>query len=187
MMRSAALTLAATLALGATAQAAPAGWKHFTDGAMGYTIAYPPHWTIDTHYETDVLGPGHEIKGVSFTIPDSFQPGTNLSHNDTRLSVESLPGRACKPSQFVDPAEHIHGLKADGRRYLAATSEDAGAGNFYETDVFLVDGASPCIAVRYFVHSTNIGAYDPGTIKAFDEKKLIAVFDAIRATLKLGK
>jgi len=39
--------------------------------------------------------------------------------------------------------------------------------------------------VRYFIHSTNIGNYDPGTIKAFDQAALVARFDAIRKTLRL--
>ncbi len=172
--------LAATCAC-SLAQAAP--WKHYTEPTLGWTIAYPAGWKIDTQYASIDKG----IKGVSFAIPDGYQPGTNLSHDNTLLSVESLPGQDCTPSQFVDPAEDVHTVHADGRTYTAASSGDAGAGNFYDVSIFVVNGTSPCIAVRYLVHSTNIGAYDPGTIKAFDAAKLTAAFDAIRATLKFGK
>jgi hypothetical protein len=170
-----------------SAAAAPAGWRHYTNTGLGYTIAYPANWKIDTQYVNGALGPGREIHGVAFTIPESFEPGTNLSHNDTALSVESLPGHNCQPAQFVDPAEDVHTLHADGRTYTVASSGDAGAGNRYDTQVFVVDGTSPCIAVRYFIHYTAVENFDPGSVKAFDRAKLIAAFDAIRATLKLGK
>ncbi|MEJ0041342.1 MAG: hypothetical protein WDM81_03645 [Rhizomicrobium sp.] len=134
----------------------------------------------------DALGPGRAIKGVAFQIPASLAAGTNLG-GDTKLSVESLPGRDCTPAQFVDPAENAHRLDADGRVYSVATSADAGAGNRYETTVFVLDGTSPCLAVRYFIHSSAIENFDPGTVKPFDRAKLAAAFDRIRATLTLGK
>ncbi|HEX4301613.1 MAG TPA: hypothetical protein VHZ78_02385 [Rhizomicrobium sp.] len=180
-MKFAASVFLASVFACSSAQATP--WKHYTEPTLGWTIAYPADWKIDTHYSSV----DKAIAGVSFAIPDGYQPGTNLSHDNTLLSVESLPGQNCTPGQFVDPAEDVHTVHADGRTYSAATSGDAGAGNFYDTSIFVVDGTSPCIAVRYLVHSTNVGAYDPGTIKAFDAAKLTAAFNAIRATLKFGK
>ncbi|MEI9993990.1 MAG: hypothetical protein WDM91_05320 [Rhizomicrobium sp.] len=180
------LVLSALLATGLAAQAAPHGWKHYTDAMLGYTIAYPPGWSIDTHYVSAALGPDREIHGVAFTIPAGTAAGTNLG-TDSKLSVESLPGSGCQPSQFVDPADDVHRVHADGRIYTAATSEDAGAGNRYETQIFVIDGTSPCVAVRYFIHSAAIGNFDPGTVKAFDRAGLLAAFDRIRATLTLGK
>ncbi|MEJ0025265.1 MAG: hypothetical protein WDN01_04470 [Rhizomicrobium sp.] len=178
------LALAALLAGTAAAPAAPT--RHFTEPTLGYAIAYPANWTIDTHYVFDALGPGRDIKGVAFQIPASLAAGTNLG-GDTRLSVESLPGRDCAPAQFVDPAENVHTLHADGRVYDVATSADAGAGNRYETTVFVLEGTSPCLAVRYFIHYSAIENFDPGTVKPFDRATLTAAFDRIRATLTLGK
>jgi len=180
----AALCIVAMLAGAAAAQAA--AWIRYTEPRLGYTIAYPADWSIDTHYVYDQLGPGREIKGVAFTIPASLTAGTNLG-GDTKLSVESLPGKACTPGQFVDPAENLRKVRADGRTYTAASSEDAGAGNRYETQIFVLDGTSPCLAVRYFIHYSAIENFDPGTVKAFDRARLIAAFDRIRATLNLGK
>ena len=172
--------LAGLLAAVAAAHASP----RYTDPALGYTIRYPANWSIDTHYVYDALGPGKEIKGVAFTIPAAMTQGTNLG-GDTKLSVESLPGDHCTPAQFVDPAEHVHTLRADGRVYTAASSEDAGAGNRYETRIFVAKGT--CLAVRYFIHYSAIENFDPGTVKPFDRVRLVAAFDRIRATLTLGK
>jgi hypothetical protein len=185
MMKRLVLTVA-TAVLAMTASAQAASWKHYTNATLGYSIAYPASWSIDTGYVNAAMGPGHDIHGVSFTIPASLAAGTNLG-GDTKLSVESLPGSNCAPSGFVDPADNVHAIHADGRTYTAATSQDAGAGNRYETDIFVVNGTSPCLAVRYFIHSTAIGNYDPGTVEEFDAAKLTAAFDRIRATLKLGK
>lgn len=169
-----------------TAQAAPAGWRHYTDRQLGYEISYPPGWSIDTHYVSVSLGPDHEIHGVAFTIPAAMTRGTNLG-SDTKLSVESIPGHGCKPAQFVDPADDVHRTRENGLTWTVASSSDAGAGNRYETTVFVADKTSPCLAVRYFIHSSAIGNFDPGTVKEFDHARLVAAFDRIRATLKLGK
>jgi hypothetical protein len=179
-----AIVMCLALSFAGAAQASP--WKHYSDTGLGYTIAYPANWSIDTHYVYDQLGPGKEIKGVAFQIPAGLAAGTNLGE-DTRLSVESLPGTACTPGQFVDPAESVHTLRADHRVYTAASSGDAGAGNRYETQVFVVAGTSPCLAVRYFVHSSAIENFDPGTVRPFDRAKLMRAFDDIRATLTFGK
>ncbi len=63
---------------------------------------------------------------------------------------------------------------------------DAGAGNFYEETIYAVVGTQRCLAIRYFIHSTNIGNYDPGTVRAFDEKALIATFDKIRDSFRIS-
>jgi len=178
---------AVVVSLAPCANSAAAGWHTYADSKLHYSVSYPDGWKVDPNFVSVSLGPDHEIKGVAFVIPESIGRGTNLSHNDTELSVESIPGANCKPRQFVDPADDVHSLKADGRTYSVATSGDAGAGNLYETMLFVVDGTSPCIAVRYFIHSTNIQNYDPGTVRAFNRERLIERFDEIRRTLKLSR
>jgi hypothetical protein len=64
--------------------------------------------------------------------------------------------------------------------------QDAGAGNLYDVAIFALPGSNPCLAVRYTIHSTNIGNYDPGTVKPFDRTGLIKTFATIRRTLRLN-
>ena len=66
-----------------------------------------------------------------------------------------------------------------GVTYEVLYSTGAGAGNFYEETVYLL---SHCQAIRYFIHSSNIYNYDPGTIKEFDHDALIKTFDQVRRT-----
>lgn len=185
MKTSIALVAGLTMAALSTQAGAGTAWPRYTDAQLGWSMSYPAGWKVNPRYVSVSLGPDHEIHGVSFDIPDSVQPGTNVSHNDTGVSVESIPGKACKPSQFVNPAQNVRKLKADGRVYSAAESGDAAMGNRYDTDLFVIEGTSPCIAVRYFIHTTVFENYEPGSIKRFNRASLIATFNRMRATLTL--
>jgi len=180
---SAAGSSAGPPASSAPASPDPAGWTRYK--STGFSIATPPGWTVDTGYDYQELGPGQDIHGVSFTIPASLAKGTNLSSN-SYISVETLPSlKTCTASPFLSGAEAKPSVTQNGVTFSVAEATQGAAGNFYDETVYAAKGTSPCIAVRYFIHSTNIGNYDPGTIKAFDGAALLAQFDAIRKTLVL--
>ncbi len=162
----------------------PAGWRTYRDQNLDFSISYPRRWTVDKSYVYAGLGPDREIRGVAFRIPPGLARGTNLSSNLTAVSLESVngPGR-CEAGRFLSDPQNVHSIVENGTTYSTAQSEDAGAGNFYSETVFALVGSSPCLAIRYFIHSTNIANYDPGTIRKFDHVKLEAKFDQIRRTL----
>lgn len=167
---------------------APDGWMTFASTEFGFSLRYPPGYTINGGYVYQGLGPGQDITGVSFTIPASMAEGTNLS-DDTRISVETLPDApACTADHFLPagaPAPTT--VTENGTQYSMASLDDAGAGNLYGETVYALVGTAPCLAVRSFIHSTNIANYDPGTVTAFDEAALVAQFGAIRKTLIVGQ
>lgn len=161
----------------------PAGWNIYSDPARGFTIYYPKDYSFVANYKYELLGPGDEIRGVSFTIPESYTVGTNLS-SDTRLSIETMPLlSACSASPFLSSPGHLEMISEDGVEYSYADSMGAAAGNLYEEKIYAVPGSSPCTALRYMIHSSNIHNYDPGSVEEFDKKKLLDEFDAIRKTL----
>lgn len=167
---------------------AAADWGSFASSEFGFSLRYPPGYTVDGGYVYQGLGPGMDITGVAFTVPSEMTQGTNLS-NDTRLSVESLPeASSCTADRFLPEGASTPGeVTENGTDYSTASLNDAGAGNLYEETVFALVGTSPCLAVRYFIHSTNLANYDPGTVTAFDKEDLMAQFDAIRKTLIVGQ
>lgn len=177
-VRQTGIAALALVAAAGMADAAPAGWKTYTDAKAGWSIAYPANLVVDAGYKF----PYPETPGVSFAVPQSYTQGTNL--NEAWLSVETVPGTNCKPDKFADGPEDIRTLKADGRTYITATASDSGMMQQRNSTLFVVSGT--CTAVRYFVHSTERSVMDPPP-KQFDEAKLTRLFDRMRATLTLKK
>ena len=187
MRRTASVLIWAVAACAASTCAADAvPWKTYTDQVLGFTISDPSDWKVDPRYVYAGFGPDHDIHGIAFEIPQSMTRGTNLSPSMTAVSVESVPnGSKCDASRFIPEPQDLKTLHNAGRIWSTANTQDAGAGNFYDIAVFALTGTSPCLAVRYTIHSTNIGNYDPGTVKEFDRDKLIKTFSAIRRSLRL--
>jgi len=163
----------------------PMGWRTFGDARIGFSIAYPEGWQADATYVYPMRIEGRELHGVSFSVPEALRAHTNLA-TDTRLSVESVTGaKVCDARNFVDSPENELTENDGGHTWSVASTGDAGAGNFYDETVYALAGSSPCLAIRYFVHSTNIANYDPGAVRQFDRRALITMFGRIRSTLTL--
>jgi len=149
-----------------------------------FSVRTPNGYATDESYVYQALGPGKDIKGVKFTIPESLAEGTNLSR-DSYLSVEQAPDADyCAADLFLDLPGR--GMATDGKQ-LVASSTGAAAGNRYDEVVYAIVGTKPCVAVRYFIHYGVIENYPEGSVRAFDREALVKEFDAIRSTLLLAQ
>lgn len=163
----------------------PPGWRTFGDARTGFSIAYPEGWTVDSHYVYPMRLEGRELHGVSFSVPEALRAHSNLAA-DSRLTVESISGiKPCDARHFVATPENELTENDGGHTWSVANAGDAGAGNFYDETVYALEGSSPCLAIRYFIHSTNIANYDPGAVQQFDRRALVTMFGRIRSTLTL--
>lgn len=155
----------------------------YANSAEGFSIRYPEGVTIDDSYRYQAGGPGKDIGGTRFTIPTALTAGTNLSQ-DSYLSIEEIPQtKTCDAVLFLDQGEPSHLIKEENKDYSVASSVGAAAGNRYEETVYALPDTNPCVAVRYFVHYGALQNYPTGTVKEFDKKALLELFDAMRRTL----
>ena len=158
----------------------------YASSSMAISFTYPSNYMLVEPYEYPFGDTGKVISGVALMVPVAMATGTNLSA-DTRISVEQLPNaRNCSADIFI--LENVVATEATdgGVTYSVATSSSAGAGNLYEETVYALPDSTPCTAVRYVVHSTQLANYLAGEVQAFDRAALIASFDSIRRSLKVG-
>lgn len=162
----------------------------YESGSDGFSIRYPSGYTANPSYAYQELGPGKDIHGVSFTIPQATAAGTNLGQ-DSYVSVEELPqAKQCSADLFLGQGmdgTNVTTVTDGGTEYSVASSTGAGAGNRYEETVYALPGTNPCIAVRYFIHYSVIENYPPGAVVAFDHQALTDQFAAIRRTLTIDQ
>ena len=152
-----------------------------------YSIKYPGNFSANSGYAYDQFGPKKLIQGVKFLIPGTMATGTNLSASDTGISVEQLPNaKKCTGDIYLTANVTARNLTENGTDYSFASSSGVAAGNFYEEEVYALATSTPCTAVRYFIHSANIGNYEPGTAQEYDRSALMSAFDKIRASLVLN-
>lgn len=150
-----------------------------------FSVVYPRDFTVDDSYVYDQVNPKKPISGVKFTVPGGMATGTNLS-SDSYVSVEWLPrAKNCTGDIYLAANVKPSSVNENGVEYSRATSSGAGAGNIYDEMVYALSGSSPCTALRYFIHSSNISNYEPGAVREFDRDTLLQAFDKIRQSLLL--
>jgi membrane-bound inhibitor of C-type lysozyme len=151
---------------------------------LGFAIKYPKTYTLSESYMYQGLGE-EGIPGIKVSVPESVKNDTNLSA-DSGVSIEYVPNvENCSASIFLFGNPVASTITDGGVTYSVAYASDAAAGNHYEERVYALAGANPCIAVRYFIHSTEIANYPEGTKEEFDRAALLAQFDKIRRSLTL--
>jgi hypothetical protein len=159
----------------------------FASTTMGIAINYPLSYTADPLFVDTSFGPKKPIHGVKFSIPQTMATGTNLSA-DSGVIVEQLPrAKNCTGDIFVYDNVKATPLTENGVNYSVASTTGAGAGNLYEEYVYAILGSDPCTAVRYYIHSSNIGNYPQGSVREFDKAALLSSFDEIRSSLVLSR
>ena len=150
-----------------------------------FSLVYPSEYSVDEEYTYDAFK-GKPVAGVKFSVPASISEGTNLS-SDTGVSVEWLPrANKCTGDIYVLPNVRATSLVVGSTTYSVATTSEAAAGNLYEEQVFAIADSKPCTAVRYFIHSSNIGNFEPGVAVEFNRDALLREFDNIRDSLEFN-
>lgn len=154
------------------------------------------------------------ISGVSLTYPDTFAPAISVygnyktnpeltlhlidskSYEKTNLSEAYLfisstsdsqvVATCTEPNQSGGGPEQILGDEViNGFTFVHSTSDGAGAGNYYQQEIYRMVNKNVCHEVIYFIHSTNVGNYTPGTVTEFDRDALTQKFYDIFSTFTI--
>ncbi|MEK7612919.1 MAG: hypothetical protein AAB449_02105 [Patescibacteria group bacterium] len=160
--------------------------KTFASSTMGISFDYAPEFTLNDAYAYTGFS-GKPIRGVSVAVPLAMATGTTLSAG-TYVSVEQLPrANLCTGDIFITANVRPTDVMENGVEYSVASSSGAAAGNRYVETVYALKGSKPCTAVRYYIHSTDVGNYPVGTVREFDQAALISAFDTVRRTLLIAQ
>ncbi|HWO07508.1 MAG TPA: hypothetical protein VNM40_02900 [Candidatus Paceibacterota bacterium] len=155
----------------------------YASSTMGISVTYPQSFTVQDPYAYTAFE-GKPISGIQFRVPASMTEGTNLIA-DSGVSIEQLPrARNCTGDIYLLANVRAQDVTDGGRTYSLATTTSTTTGNVYEELVYAIPGSSPCTAIRYFLHSSQIANFATGT-RMFDRAAVIAAFDEIRRSLVL--
>jgi hypothetical protein len=172
-----------------------AKWQTSRNDAGGFSIAYPLDFAIT---ESSLAAPttdwrvnGNGTVGNAFfelNIPKAFESQTNFG--DAKLTVGASKNASAVVNCLVSdpsgiPANATSTEVINGIAFTVFHSNDAGAGNFYETTSYRTVRAGQCWAIEYTIHSSQIGNYPPEYgLQPFDKAKLTDVLDRIVSTFK---
>jgi len=157
-------------------------WKTYNSPYL--SVNYPESFVIDTSYIYNLLGEGRGIKGISFTVPQSVKEATNLV--EAYISVEWMPTkRNCHAKNFAANTLLDSSTIENGVHFTIAYNSEGAAGSIYEETVYSRISEKYCYGIRLFIHSSNIGNYDPGTVKEYDRTRLDQIFKKMRNSFKI--
>lgn len=165
--------------------------KQYRDPDGAFILTYPAAFTISgrevpdespTSWSFFSESSGRVLARVK--VPRNYMPNTNFSEAwfTVGSSNEARAIETCGKKISANTGQRlIVGHKEiDGFEFVSFFSNDAAAGNRYDTFGYqtLIDG--DCYSLEYTIHYTNIQNYDPSSgIKQFDNVALIQKFDAM--------
>jgi len=151
---------------------------------------------------------------ISLTYPDTFAPAIPVVGNyksdpdltlhfiDTEIydktnlgevylfvssaSDAQIVASCTDPNQNGGGPEQLVGNEVvNAFTFVYSTSEGAGAGNYYEQEIYRMLKKDVCYEVIYFIHYTNIGNYPPGAVTEFDRNAILQRLDSVFSTFNV--
>ncbi len=152
--------------------------------------------------------------GLSLTYPDTFAPALPVAGNyktDPELTLQFIDSKAyektnlsevylfvsstaeaqtvatcTEPNQSGGGPEYPAGDEVvNGLTFVHSTSEGAGAGNYYQQEIYRTVHQNVCYEVIYYIHYTNASNYTPGTVTEFDRDAVMQQLDGVFSTFTI--
>jgi membrane-bound inhibitor of C-type lysozyme len=167
--------------------------KSFTDQGKTFTFTYPSAFAISgggVGYSTDwmVNATTSGLLLVKATLPSSFEPKTNFA--DATFTVGTSPdptavAECLTVAESGGSAPQKSTVTINGVPYAKFITNDAGAGNLYETTSYRTVRNNQCYAIEYTIHSSQLANYPPSAgISAFDQARVVSALESIVQSFK---
>ena len=154
-----------------------------------------PQGTVTLRYSDEFAPitsvPTGDFKGtpslvLQFIRPDFYHPTTNLGEAYFLLSSMTDAQKVATCTQPLPQLETIQGQKNfNGYTFTQSETVGVGAGNIYDQVIYRTAYNNVCYEAVFYMHSSNIGNYTPGTVVEFDRAALIQKFEGILSTINL--
>ena len=162
-----------------------------TEEYIAYELKYPRDFDIFRGEQAigGTLGPTRSRVQIAFPADALEAPRTNFS--EAYLTVSILYD-ATEETCFADLAggrenSALSGRKTiNGQEFRMGETMGAAAGNFYESKVYRTLYRGRCYEIEETLHTTNIGVYEPGTVREFDAEKAWTILHDIRDTFRVS-
>lgn len=153
--------------------------SQYASSTMRFSLSYPIDFTLQEPYAYTRVSASKPINGVKFAVPLALTQGTNLAP-DSGISVEQLPRASrCSADIYLLANVRATSMTEGATTYSVATSSETKEGETYDEVVYAYPSSSPCIAVRYFMHTTAAST----STTPFNRALVLAAFEEIRRSV----
>ncbi len=157
------------------------GFQYFQyNSTTGLSVTYPDTFALALpvrgNYKTD------PVLALQFIDSELFEK-TNLSEVYLLVSSTSdaqTVATCTEPNQSGGGPEYpAENEIINGLTFVHTTTEDAGAGNYYQQEIYRTVYNNACYEVIFFVHFTNASNYTPGTVTEFNRDAVMRNLEAV--------
>jgi hypothetical protein len=166
------------------------GFQYFDfKSATGLSLTYPdtfaPALPVQGNYKTDPVLTLHLIE------TDLYEK-TNLSEVYLMFSSSTdanVVATCTEPNQNGGggPENPAGEETVNGLTFVHTTTDGAGAGNYYQQEIFRTVYNNACNEVIFFIHYTNAGNYAPGTVTEFNRDAVMKNLEAVLSMIAVNK
>lgn len=152
----------------------------YTNTAEGFSM-YRPATTESKTTSFESYLPLTQTPVVAFTIPNTMFEKTNLGEAGIYVGATTTPliTSLCmipdaSQGEVASSTRTINDVSFD-----VFTSNDAGAGNYYDRTALRTMYNGTCYEIVEMLHSAQIGNFPAGTVTPFDRNEFIGYLDAM--------
>jgi hypothetical protein len=165
------------------------GITQYNNPTLGFSLQYPSNFILkeDTFYYDDSRM--NSFKGIRISVPKGMYAGTNFAEGDSDIEViNNTQSTTCTAQDFKmflgDSVTVGKNSVSNGITMSSAVSGGVAAGQIYDFTIHTTLNHNPCIGLVLRIHTSNLGNYDSGAVKGFDDTELNSIFDQIASSFK---